>query len=501
MIRKIMAAGIALTLSAGLITACLSPGAPRKAKESWLPDERGNLQLTNTSGKNVAVFINDNYARSLERGKAAFTLDVLDARNPIGTEIDVKIYDRETLGSLNSPAETALMNTFSAALFPPEDQDRLTRIAIPLPTYRDKEGAAAGGRDVLVKFEYPLEDIALGTVTATVFEGQITSRRPFVVMSPQVKPLLVPMEVGFKQISVMYTVATNNKKTMFYSPNWEEAAVNMSIRAFNTADLNPTYTIKPVDQVAVVTWMYPQDNLGSLIIRNKSSRPVQVDAASLEPGGNRGMLEQIAVGARPGSSALEIGPLATEFQLRPGRYQLSAKQALRNTLVAALDNLVVDAGTRYYWIITDSGRALEKDTSLNAATDLNKVIQNWKIRSNIPGAAVSFAVESMDASVKGEAPQVIGNTDAAGELVGSLAAANLVQNLTYENAAKVVIKITVAKDGYVSVTQAINALTLIEAGNDFVPARFDLPEAANKNTPGAEYKLEFKEFTSPYYGN
>jgi hypothetical protein len=486
----------------GMFFGCTTPGASKKAKESRLPDPKGNLQMTNSSGKNSDIFVNDVYLRTIEKGKSNFLLDVTSARDPIGTEVLVKIYDHEAVGSLDNPAEDALMNTFVAALFPPDDQDRLMRIYIPIPGQRDKEGGAAGGREVLVKFEYPLEDIALGTVTATAFEGQINSRRPFVVMSPQQKPIMVPMEVGFRQISILYTVVTNNKVNRFYYPDWNTPGVDESIKTFNTADLNPVYTILPVDQITTVTWMYPKDNLGSLIVKNKSTRPVQLNAANLEPGGKRGLLEQLAMGAAPGSSAMAVSPLAVPFQLRPGQYQLSATPALRGGApVSALDDVIIEAGTQYYWIITDGSSTLQKNTTLSAATDLTKVIQNWKIRSNVPGAQVTLSIDSSDASIKGEVDTVMGNTDNAGELLGTLSAANLVENLTYGNASKVLIKLTVSKEGYVSVTQTINALTILEAGSDFVPDKFNLSEAANKSTPGAEYKLEYKDFARPYYGD
>ncbi|MDR1902920.1 MAG: hypothetical protein LBQ88_11640 [Treponema sp.] len=495
--------GLAVLISgavilAVLIAGCASTGSgrPGRARENWNPDVTGNLQITNTSGKDADIFVNDVYARTVQKGKSSFLINVADADNPIGTEIIVKAYDNETKKSLDSPDETALMTTFAVALFPASDADRRMNIQLPPPEYRDKDAAAAGSSQVLVRFEYPLEDIALGSVRATVFEGQITSRRPFVVMNPQIKPIYVPMDVGFKQLSVLYTVATNNRVQSFYYPDWNDAAVDSSIRAFNTADLNPTYTILPVDQIGQVTWTYPKDSQGSIVVSNKSTRPVQLEAASLEPGGKRGLLEQVAVGAAPGSSALEVSPLSAEFRLLPGRYQLSAKVALRNTTASAVE-ADIEAGTRYYWIITDGNSSLEKDKSVTAATNIDRLVQNWKITSNVPGARVSLGVESTEASVLGFRDHELGNTDNSGALGGKFSIANLISNLTYENAAKVLIKITVSKAGYVPVSQAINALTLMELGSDFVPARFELPEEANKTTPGATYTISGVPF---YYG-
>jgi len=114
---------------------------------------------------------------------------------------------------------------------------------------------------------------------------------------------------------------------------------------------------------------------------------------------------------------------------------------------------------------------------------------------------VSLGIESTDANVP-SSEEKIGATNAQGEFTGKLSlSGNLIPKLTYDNAAKVLIKITVAKDDYVSVSQAINALTILEAGSDFVPDRFELPKAADKNTPGASFKILMDEGVVPYTGN
>jgi hypothetical protein len=483
---------MALVMGCPTTPAASGGGRPGAPNEDWNPDSQGNLQITNNSGRNADVFVNDRYIRTIEKGKSGFLINVTDATSAVGSEFMVTVYDNGEKGSLDAPAESAKMSTFAAALFPADDVDRRMALFLPPPEWRDKDAVAAGKPQVLVKFEYPLEDIALGTVMATVFEGQINSRRAFTVMNPQTKPVMVPMDPGFKQLSVLYTISTNNRVQRIYYPDWNDAAVDSSIRAFNTNDLNPTYTILPVSEIAKIKWVYPQDNSGKLIVRNRSSRPQQVEGVYLEPGGQRGLLEQLATGATGGSSALGAGDPPVVFQLKPGRYELSAKAALRNTVTSSIE-ATIEAGTQYYWIITDAGSNVERSNEITVASNLNKLIQNWKITSNVSGAEVTVRIDSSDSSLP-SASQVLGNTNNSGALSGKFSLANLFSNLTYDNAGKALVKITVAKDGYISVSQTINALTLIQAGSDFVPSRFELAQQADKTSPGAVYVIENANF-------
>ncbi|MDR1971399.1 MAG: hypothetical protein LBQ46_05705 [Treponema sp.] len=351
------------------------------------------------------------------------------------------------------------------------------------------DAVAAGSSKILVRFAYPFEHPSLGPVAATVFEGPINAGRPLVSMDPRDDPVYIPMDIGPIQLTVLYTIAMGNHVLRFYYPDWNDAEVaarNTWILSAN--NFEPTYNIPSIGSIAQITWYLPEDGQGSVIVTNKSRRPVKLEAADLGPYGRRGSLENFAVGAAPGSSSLAAGSPSATFRLPPGRYRLSAQDLLASYQYISAVEAGIEAGTHYHWIITD-GSGLEKDESLTAAANIDRLIQNWKITSNVPGAKVSLSLESTDASVPGFRDFELGITDSSGALGGKPFIANLINDLTYENAAKVSIKITVSKTGYVPMSQAINALTLMESGSDFAPARFDLHDEADETKPGATYSI------------
>jgi hypothetical protein len=152
----------------------------------------------------------------------------------------------------------------------------------------------------------------------------------------------------------------------------------------------------------------------------------------------------------------------------------------------------VEAGNTYYWYITDTGSTMEKKG--DATKDLVATMtQNWKISSNVPSADITLYVESITPDVKTGSTEV-GKTDSKGAFVMTTAITSLFPGLTYENASKVTVKINLNKTGYVDQTQAINALTLLQAGADFAPVAFDLKQEADEKTPGAVYKIENVNF-------
>jgi hypothetical protein len=413
------------------------------------------------------------------------------------------VYDEEKVGNLDAPSEEGLLNTFAAALFPSSDASRIMPIQIPEPAYRDQEpsgGAGGSKRDVLVKFSYPYENPRMGTVSVVVYRGQVTSRSTVVVLRPQIEPIYVPLPADEPvQLNLLYTVAANNATTRFYWPDWDnEIAYNGSVIMYGANNRSPEFQVKAVDEMTTVTWVYPQDNYGTLTVYNKSSaiqalRAAHIAANSKGEGG-------IGTIANGGNNNINIGPIPQTYQFTPGQYVLTATGQGRNSRSVSTE-INFEPGTKYTWIITDGTTDLQIDKAANVVADLDRVIQNWKVRSNVPDADVFLGVESTDANVP-SSEQKIGTTNSQGEYSGNLSlSGNLIPKLTYDNAAKVLVKITVAKDGYVSVSQAINALTILEARSDFVPDRFELAKAADKNTPGASFKIALDEGVAPYTGN
>jgi len=392
--KAILAGLISLALAVAVAVTVVScgtlggaPGAPGKAKKNYLPDTAGNMLITNGSGKSVDLFVNDVYLRSIPRGGSGFRLNIAAATNPNGTDFMVKVYDEDKVGNLDAPSDEGLLNTFAAALFPSSDASRIMPIQIPEPAYRDQapsSGAGGDKQDVLVKFSYPFENPRMGTITVVVYRGQVTSRSSVVTLRPQVEPIYVPLPADDPvQLNLLYTVAANNTITKFYWPDWEnEIAYNNSIKLY-TNNRTPEFEVKAVDEMTTVTWVYPQNNYGSLMVYNKSTAIQALRAAHIAANGKgEGGIGTIANG---GANNINIGPVPQTYQFTPGQYVLTATGQGRNSRSVSTE-INFEAGNKYIWIITDGAATLQADKTVNIATNLDKIIQNWKIRSNVPGA-------------------------------------------------------------------------------------------------------------------
>jgi hypothetical protein len=493
----------AVTGAIALAVGCATPGKPATPRrDTMVPDESGNLVIRNTAGVDVALYVNDVYFRSIPKGRTGFVINVADATDPRGTGFRIKAYDNDRKGSITEPSRDALLHGFSMSLFPKEDTERQYNLVIPESTQRDKELLASGKEQVLVRFEYPLEDMQLGTIYAQIFTGQINSRRNVVTMNTYDKPLYVPFEPGAIQLSVLYEVSLNKNPdpVRFYWPAFNKAAVNASIRVFNTNEVDPVFRIRPVTQMTKVSYIYQEDNFGKVIVKNTGSDPAELKVASISIDGKNGGITKIARSGGGGSDVIPVSPTPISFIFDPGPYLFWAEEIGFDAgkRVGPDIEISIDAGSTYYWIINNKGGSFTEGASKDATRDLLAKLQKLTIRSNPAGAQVKIGIES---SVPDEVERFdkkdIGSTDARGLLTIQNAAGDFVSSfpgltagLTNKNASKVTVQFTVSKEGYISVTQAINALTLLEAGDDFKFADFNLAKIASGLDPSAIPILE-----------
>ncbi|MDR1176010.1 MAG: hypothetical protein LBK83_11145 [Treponema sp.] len=485
-----------------LVAGCATPGKPATpTRDTTVPDESGNIVIRNTAGVDVALYVNDVYIRSVPKGRTGFVINVADATDPNGTGFGIKAYDNDKKGSITEPSQSALLHRFSMSLYPKEDTERQYNLVIPESTQRDKELLASGGTQVLVRFEYPLEDMQLGTIFAQIFTGQINSRRNVVTMNPYDKPLYVPFEPGSVQLSVLYEVSLNKDEdpVRFYWPAFNKAAVNASYRVFNTNEVDPVYRIRPVTQMAKVSYIYQEDNFGKVIVKNTGSDAVTLKAARISVDGKYGNITQIARSGGGGSSDIPVSPVPISFTFEPGPYQFWAEETGFDTGKRVGTNVEIDieAGSTYHWIINNRGGSFTEGASKDATRDLLVKLQKLTIRSNPAGAQVKIGIESGVPDEVGRFEKDIGSTDARGLLTIQNAAGDFVSSfpgltsgLTNKNASKVTVQFTVSRDGYIPVTQAINVLTLLEAGDDFRFDDFNLARIASGSDPNAVPTLE-----------
>jgi flagellar hook-associated protein FlgK len=321
-------------------------------------------------------------------------------------------------------------------------------------------------------------------------------------MNPYDKPLYVPMEPGAIQLSVLYEVSLNKnpEPIRFYWPAFNKAAVNASIRVFNTNEVDPVFRLRPVSQMAKVSYIYQEDNFGKVIVKNTGSDPVELKAASISVDGRYGGITRIARSGGGGSDALPVSPIPISFIFDPGPYQFWAEAIGFDAgkRVGTDIEIDIEAGSIYYWIINNKGGSFTQGDSKDATGDLLAKLQTLMIRSNPAGAQVKIKMESGVPDEIGRFEKDIGSTDARGLLTirnadGDFISSfpGLTQGLTNKNASKVTVQFTVSRDGYIPVTQAINVLTLLEAGEDFKFDDFNLAKIASGADPNAIPTLEF----------
>jgi hypothetical protein len=489
--KKVILAGfISLALVVALtVISCATSGAPKNAPRNgvWTSDTTGNVKFDNRSGLDADVYIRGAYTRSVRKG--AVVLVNVPGAEANGSQFSITVYDHEKNSDINNPSEDALITPFTASLRPAGTVDP-KNIRIPEPSYRDTPLTAGSSlEDILVEFQYRFEIPTLGSVSAEVITGQINTGKYLMSLDPHDPPVSVPMAPGFNQFTIRYTVFNNGKERHFFYPDWsnpKEADATNTI--FDATAHEPKFYIPSIGEIGTITWVGKEDNFAQLKVSNKSSTNVQVEVRDLGLGGREGRIELFAPGALSGSGTLAANSAPVPFKMTPGSYRLMAKNARNPAItVNTIPEIAMEPGTIYNWFITEAGGEL--NTTASATADLARIIQNWLIKSDQQAAAVKISVESTDPDVKAFKDYELGNTDSTGTLRGMLSVANIIPNITYGNSANVLIKIRVEKDGFMPVTQAVNALTLIQAGSTFTLDEFQLPVKANEQS-AANWILE-----------
>jgi hypothetical protein len=308
------------------------------------------------------------------------------------------------------------------------------------------------------------------------------------------------MEPGAIQLSVLYEVSLNrNPPVRFYWPAFNKAAINQSIVVFNTNVERP-FRIEPVSKMTRVSYIYQEDNFGKVIVKNTGTEPVELRVASISVDGKSRGITRIARSGGGGSDVIPVSPIPISFIFDPGPYQFWAEEIGFDAgkPVGTDVEIDIEAGSTYYWIINNRGGSFTEGAEKDAAGDLLARLQKITIKSNPAGAQVRIRVESGVPDEVGRFEKDIGSTDARGLLTIQNAAGDFVSSfpdlaagLTNKNASRVTVQFTVSRDGYIPVTQAINALTLLEAGDDFrFSEDFNLAKIASGSDPNAIPTLE-----------
>ncbi|MDR1905227.1 MAG: hypothetical protein LBQ88_23475 [Treponema sp.] len=466
-----------------LITGCVTvggSGSPDGQKLNWDSDQDGNLKVENISGLDADVYIQSAYVRSVKSG--GNVLINVPGTQASGSQRDVAVYKRAENTDLDTPPDAAALNAFSVSLRPAGSGEKTKIIRIPRPEQGDTQlNVSSGSRDLLVEFSYPFEITTFGSVSAQIIKGQINTGTELGSLDHSDDPVSIPMRAGFNQFTIVYTVVNNGKFRRFYFPDWENPVQrDRANTIFLGMDIKQQYFIPPISNIARVSWVGAEDDYATLKIQNKTGKGIQLIVEDQGVNGRRGSIEDFAVGTFVGADTLQADG-SRRFRMNPGSFKLTATDVTSHQSVADVPEVILDAGTNYTWIITlGSSSTLTPET--NIRTDLSSLIQRWTITSEPEGAKILLSVESTDSSVGTFRDKDLGNTGAGGVLTHRVSIADFIPDITYGNASKVLVKIRAEKDGYIPVTQAINAKTLIDSGSDFKLDEFKLPRMADQNT-------------------
>jgi len=87
---------------------CATTGTIQKSNLNWLPDKTGNLLITNETGTDIDVYLNDNYVRSIGTGAKDYAVNI-PVSNMYGETCAIKVYNH---------ASDVLIAIFELVLYP-----------------------------------------------------------------------------------------------------------------------------------------------------------------------------------------------------------------------------------------------------------------------------------------------------------------------------------------------------------------------------------------------
>jgi hypothetical protein len=372
--------------------------------------------------------------------------------------------------------DKAIYFSFPTIVHPLGSPEEVIPVHIPQLSQEELAGNAGLG-NVLVQFSY--NDYPQVHSTVRVFTGSSLSGHTIVPLRNG-ETKFAPMPVGLNQINIEYSLGGAGRPIQEKSyPQTQTQRNDPRFRvAISSDQQEKSHVIPKISDIFNVS--YTSDSgvtKGTLRIRNNSFWPIDIHSQT-------GTASEGNISGK--DSFVEINQ-RRDFLVDSGAYSLRAVDANEggHREIARIDDIRIEPGMIYYWFIKEQNSTIDTLVNMNVSQQIKDLFQTWTIDS-AAGAGISLRITSTDRSVRNNHVN-LGTTNRNGQLIlPSVDIENLIRGLTTDNARRVTLTISAEKEGYESASQSISAYTLLTAGQEFRPERFDL-----KRIPSPAEDAEF----------
>jgi hypothetical protein len=457
---------LAAVMVFGLAVGCgSSPASQTSGSESRTSDANGNLLVANRSGVELAIYVDRGYKKTAKPGERLSIL--IDYAEDSGTKVDVEVFRRDRLDNVETypTDDRAIYYSFPKVVRPLGSPVKAVPINIPQLT-QEELASNAGVGNVLVQFSY--NDYPQVNSTAEVFTGSSVSKH-IIASLENGETWFSPMPVGLNPINIEYSLGGAGRRSgpgKAY-PQTQTQRNDDRFLVYVPSDAQEmSHVVPKISDIFKLS--YASDSAvtrGTLRIRNDSSQPIAIRSAT-------GTASERDIS---GQDSIVMRNRRRDFLVDSGEYILRAVDANEGGYreLARIDDIRIEPGMIYYWFIKEQNSTIDTLVNMNVSRQIKDLFQTWTMDS-VAGAEISLRIVSTDRGVRNNQVN-LGTTDRNGQLIlPSVDIENLIRGLTTDNARRVTLTISAEREGYESASQSISAYTLLTAGQEFRPERFDL---------------------------
>ena len=437
-------------------------------KISSNPSTEGKLIVNNESGLEVAVFVRTQFGGTVKTGQQiTIPVDRIESR---GTDVEIEVIERSKLKNPREYPSSDIQryDYFTQVVRPLNHPDIVSPIQIRKRSSEELANNITSNKSVLVRFSY--HDWAQVRSTVSVFTGAVGSENPIIRLNNGDPDQLVPMPVGGTQVSVRYTIANRSGINNFVYPQYGNVNQRNDNKflVYGPGDYQEgEFNVPRLDRVFNVSraTSNPATN-GTLRIINNSSSQINIRSQTGTEASDRPI---------SGPDSLVRREMQRAFIVSPGRYNFRAAMLGEDTTsVARLENINIEPGMIYTWYISDQRSVQETSVNMDVSREIRNLFQTWIIESKPEEVNIYLRITSTANEVRNNR-QSVGRTGRNGQLhLPDRDIENIIRGLTTDNARRVILTFEAEKEGYYSVSQAISAANLLEAGSVYRPQVFEL---------------------------
>jgi len=434
------------------------------------PGTEGVVIINNESGLELAVFVRTLYGGIVETGRQ-ITIPV-DRIESVGTDVEIEVIERSKLRNLREypGKDVQRYDYFVNVVRPLNNPTPVTPIQIRKRSSEELANNVTPEKSVLVRFSY--HDWPQVRSTVSVFTGAVGSENPIIRLNNGDPDQLVPMPVGGTFVSVRYTIANRSGITNHVYPQYGNINQMNDNKFFINVfpdHLEVEFNVPRLDRVFSVSReaSSPATN-GTLRVINNSSVQINIRSQTGTEAADRPIMGV-------GNNSLVTRENQRNFIVSPGRYNFrAAMYGEETTSIARLENIGIEPGMIYTWYVSDQRSAWETRVNMDVPREIRNLFQSWIFETKPEEVNMFLRITSTANEVQ-NGRYSVGRTARNGQLnLPDRDIENIIRGLTTDNARRVLLTFEAEKEGYYSVSQAISAADLLNAGSIFRPQVFEL---------------------------